>query len=103
MVAKKPCTKPDGIHNWRLLYEDRSMTTHLPKLGEERLRSSAWSNTAPCVTANENAMVLSFALITLCFSSQLVQIVGTEDFHGLESSSTESAATICLTVFSTAN
>ncbi len=47
--------------------------------------------------------VLSLAWAALCLRSQLVQEIDTENLHGRSASVAERAATICLTVFSTAN
>ena len=50
LVTTKPCAKPGGIHICLWLSAFSRSPTQRPKVGEERRRSTATSNTSPCTT-----------------------------------------------------
>ena len=54
--TRKPCAKPGGIQNSSRFSADSSTPTHRPKVGDERRRSTATSNTAPPIDAHQLAL-----------------------------------------------
>ena len=57
--TKNPCAKPRGINNCRLLVSLNSTATYFPKVGEERRKSTATSNTLPLITRTSLACAAS--------------------------------------------
>ena len=48
--VRKPCANPSGTHSMRLFAADNSTPNHLPKVAEDRRRSTVASHTAPATT-----------------------------------------------------